>query len=191
VVSANPLLLRINLGIFMLHAVLTAGFVAIPSVLRDTVGLPVSAHWQVYLLAMLVGLCLMLPAMLYAEKTLRIRALLIGSTVCLVISQLGLSSGYGKNIYGFTALLCLFFAAFNAMEAVFPSLVSKMAAVQRKGAALGAYATSQFLGAFFGGVVAGGVLKEWGSDGIFGITALFALLWLPLAFGIKMPPGPD
>lgn len=187
----NPPLFGINAGIFMLHAVLTAGFVVIPAVLRDTVGLPVSGHWKVYLLAMLVGLCLMLPCLLYAEKTSRTRMLLIAATVCLVISQIGLGSIYGKNLYGFAAFLCLFFTAFNALEAVFPSLVSKMAASERKGAALGMYATCQFLGAFFGGVVAGWVLKEQGSDGIFGVTALFALLWLPLAFGIKMLPSLD
>jgi MFS family permease len=190
VASGNPPLFAINAGIFMLHAVLTAGFVAIPALLRDTLGLPVSAHWQIYLVAMLAGLCLMLPGMLYAEKTGKIRVLLIGATVCLLLSQLGIGSSYGKNLYGFTVLLCLFFTAFNAMEAVFPSLVSKMAAAQRKGAALGAYATCQFLGAFFGGAVAGWVLKGWGSDGIFAVTALLALLWLPLAFGIKMPSGP-
>jgi MFS family permease len=151
----------------------------------------VSDHWQIYLLAMFVGLCLMLPCLLYAEKKARIKALLIAATICLVISQLGLSSGYGKNLYGFATFLCLFFTAFNALEAVFPSLVSKRAAAERKGAALGMYATSQFLGAFAGGVIAGWVLEEWGSDGIFGVTALFALLWLPLAFGIKMLPGLD
>jgi MFS family permease len=187
----NPPLLAINLGIFMLHAVLTAAFVVIPTVLRDTVGLPVSDQWQVYLLTMLGGLCLMLPCLLYAEKTKRIRALLIVATACLLISQLGLGSGYGKSFYGFAAFLCLFFTAFNALEALFPSLVSKIAPAERKGAAMGMYATCQFLGAFAGGAIAGWSLKHWGSDGVFMATALFALLWLPLAFGIKMLPGLD
>ena len=182
-------LLGINLGIFMLHAVLTACFVAIPGVLRDTLGMPVAQQWKIYLLAMLAGLCLMLPCLLYAEKAGRIKALLIAATLCLAICLAGMSGGYGKNLYGFTALLCLFFTAFNALEAVFPSLVSKMAAAGRKGAALGTYATSQFLGAFCGGVTAGWALQEWGADGVFRMTAVYALLWLPLAFGIKMLPG--
>jgi MFS family permease len=185
----NRLLFAINSGIFMLHAMLTAAFVAIPAVLRDTVGLPVSEHWQVYLLTMLGGLCLMLPGLLYAEKAWRIRMLLIAATLCLFVSQLGLSSGYGKSLYGFAVFLCLFFTAFNALEALFPSLVSKIAPAERKGAALGMYATCQFLGAFAGGAIAGWTLKEWGSDGVFLATALFALLWLPLAFGIKMLPA--
>jgi MFS family permease len=182
-------LFGINLGIFMLHAVLTGCFVAIPGVLRDTLGLPVADHWKIYLLAMLAGLCLMLPCLLYAEKAGRIRTLLIAATLCLAICLAGLAGGYGKSLYGFTVLLCLFFTAFNALEAVFPSLVSRMAAAGRKGAALGTYATSQFLGAFCGGVTAGWVLQQWGADGVFRMTALYALLWLPLAFGIKMLPG--
>jgi MFS family permease len=191
ITRGNRQLLGLNSGIFMLHAMLTAAFVAIPAVLRDTVGLPVSDQWQVYLFTMLGGLCLMLPCLLYAEKTGRIRMLLVMATVCLLVSQLGLGSAYGKSLYGFAAFLCLFFTAFNALEALFPSLVSKLAPASSKGAALGMYATCQFLGAFAGGAIAGWTLKEWGSDGVFMATALFALLWLPLAFGIKMLSGLD
>jgi MFS family permease len=138
---------------------------------------------------MLAGLCLMLPCLIYAERTSRVRLLLIAAALCLVLSQFGLGGVHGGSLYGFAVFLCLFFTAFNALEAVFPSLVSKLAPAQRRGAALGVYATCQFLGAFCGGVAAGWALQHWGSDGVFRVCALFALLWLPLAFGIKMLPG--
>ncbi|HEY3488259.1 MAG TPA: MFS transporter, partial [Gammaproteobacteria bacterium] len=189
-VFANSVLLRINAGIFMLHAVLIATFIVVPSMLRNTIGLPVSDHGWLYLPAMIAGLCLMLPCLIYAEKTDRIRILIIVATLLLVLSQAGWISGYGKTLYGFVAFLFLFFLAFNALEAVFPSLASKIA-VEHRGAALGLYSTCQFLGAFTGGVMGGWVLKTWGDNGVFAMAMLFALLWLPVAFGIRMLPGLD
>ncbi len=49
----------------------------------------------------------------------------------------------------------LFFTAFNAMEAMLPSLVTKFAPPAAKGAATGVFSSSQFVGIFVGGAAGG------------------------------------
>ena len=73
----------------------------------------------------------------------------------------------------------VFFAAFNLLEAALPSLVSRLAPTHLRGAAMGAYSTSQFLGAFVGGAL-GGMALRYGVDTIFVGAAAMTLLWLPL-----------
>jgi MFS family permease len=53
-VLADPQLARLNWGIFALHAVLMALFIAVPFALRDA-GLPLNQHWKVYLPVMLAS----------------------------------------------------------------------------------------------------------------------------------------
>ena len=45
----RPDLVRLHLYIFLLHAVLTASFVALPFLLRNSLGLAVESHWKLYI----------------------------------------------------------------------------------------------------------------------------------------------
>jgi MFS family permease len=188
VTPANSELLRINGGIFILHAVLTANFVVIPLVLRDSLGLAVDRHGWLYLVTMAAAVTVMLPGLIYAEKRRRTRALLLAAAGLIMISQIGLLSPVGRSLYGFGGLLFLFFVGFNTLEAALPALISRKAPAQHRGAALGAYSTSQFLGAFAGGVLAGWLLHNWGTGAVFMLGVLLPALWLPAVFGLKPLP---
>lgn len=182
----DPQLLRLDGGIFLLHALLTALFVAAPMALRDTLGLEADAHWRVYLPVLVVSLLLVFPLIRWAETAGRLKACFVTAVAMLAIS-VGLAA-WGHAQAGFLcAALLLFFIAFNYLEGTLPSLISRMAPGDRKGAALGIYSTAQFLGAFAGGMLGGWGLELAGVTGVFAACALLALVWLTFATGLRPP----
>ena len=185
-VLSDHQLLRLDLGIFVLHMLLMATFVGLPLLLRDRAGLSPEHHWQLYLPALLLGLLLMLPLIYMAEKKRRMKAMFLGSIGLLLLSQL-LLSWFADSVMTFALVLVIFFAGFNFLEASLPSLIAKLAPPDAKGTALGVYSTSQFLGAFCGGVSAGWLHGEFGIDSIFLFSMILALLWLIVAFSMKDP----
>lgn len=186
-IAVDPQLLRLNAGILLLHLILTAGFIAIPLYLRDGFGLPAERHWWVYLSVMLAALLLMVPALLLAEKAGKSKLLFLGAVSLLAVSQLALSQT-GNDMLGFAVFAVLFFAAFNALEAMLPSLVSKLAPLSHKGAALGVYSSCQFGGAFLGGMLGGWMLDNGGFQGILIFGSIIAGVWLIIAAGMRQSP---
>ncbi|QKT04143.1 MFS transporter [Ectothiorhodospiraceae bacterium 2226] len=181
-----PELLRLDAGILLLHLILTASFVVIPLVLRDTVGLPAAQHWQVYLGVMVLSLVAMVPFVIVAERKRRLKQFFLGAIVLLGVAQLGLAV-MPSTLLTMFVLLWLFFAAFNLLEASLPSLIAKIAPAQHKGSAMGVYTSSQFLGAFLGGALGGSLYGAVGAQGVFLACAGLALLWLALAAGMADP----
>jgi predicted MFS family arabinose efflux permease len=165
--------------VFFLHALLTASFVGLPLLLANTLHLPVSRHWELYLPVMTVAAFVMgasLHHMREVAQSLRI------VTVCVVaigLSLLGFALS-GSHLAAFGVAAAVFFSAFNLLEAALPSLVSRLAPGHLRGAAMGAYSTSQFIGAFVGGTLGGMALGRLGADGVFVCAAAFTVLWLPL-----------
>ena len=191
-VLADSQLLRLDAGIFLLHALLTALFVAAPLALRDTLGLGGASHWRVYLPVLLVSLLLIFPLIRWAESQQRLRACFAGAVVLLGISAALAAWGHADVVWLLLALT-LFFIAFNYLEGTLPSLISRMAPADQKGAALGVYSTAQFLGAFAGGILGGWGLELAGVTGVFAASALLALVWLTFALGLRPPQsaGPE
>ena len=184
-VLGNSDLLRLDLGIFSLHLILTALFLSVPLVLRD-LGLEPLQHSTLYLPVMLGSIAAMVPFIILAERRGLMKPVFVGAVAALVIAQfaLGLFSG---QFWGFVAALTLFFTAFNLLEATLPSLVSKVAPVDAKGTAMGVYSTSQFAGAFVGGLLGGWVHQQFGLIAVFQAGALVATVWLLLALGMGKP----
>ena len=85
-------------------------------------------------------------------------------------------------------LMLAFFVAFNALEALLPSLVSRIAPAQGRGVAIGGYNTTQTIGVFIGGVLGGWVAEHYGERAVFATCALLSVLWLVGALGMR-PPG--
>ncbi|MGB5201413.1 MAG: MFS transporter [Sedimenticolaceae bacterium] len=181
----NRELLRLDFGIFSLHVILTALFLAIPVVLRD-LGLEPVQHAWLYLPVMLGSIALMLPLVIIGERRGLMKPVFIGAVGCLMIAQLALGLTV-HDFWGFVAALTLFFTAVNLLEAALPSLVSKIAPVEAKGTAMGVYSTSQFTGAFIGGVVGGWAHHQFGLAAVFEAGAVAAAIWLLLAFGMRRP----
>lgn len=185
-VLSDSQLLRLDLGIFLLHMILTSTFVALPLVLKNVVGLPANEHWWLYLPVLFLSVVIMVPFIIIAERHRRMKKVFLGAVLALGVSQFGLFWLH-NNIWEIAFMLTLFFAAFNLLEASMPSLVSKMAPVDSKGTAMGFYSSSQFLGISAGGSLAGWILGHHGYIGVFVLCAGLALLWFAVASSMKSP----
>ncbi len=185
VVLKNPDLLRLDAGIFMLHFALMCSFLVLPLMLRDIAQLAPLDHWKVYLPVFVASLVIMLPFIIIGERKQQLRAVFLGAIAALALALAVLASSHGAT--QLIAGLVLFFAAFNLLEASLPSLISKTAAASHKGTAMGVYSSSQFLGAFAGGVAGGAAHGHWGVQGAL-YTALAAVIfWLSIAAFMRKP----
>ncbi len=179
-------LLRLNLGIFVLHIVQMAMFVVLPHALIDHGGLEAAAHWKVYLPAVLVSFAVMIPAIIAAERKNKMRPIFRAAIALLAIVQLGLLF-FGQSLWTLSLWLLLFFVAFNVLEATLPSLVSRTAPPSAKGAALGVYNTTQAMGLFIGGAGGGYVAQNFGDNAVFAVCIGLALVWLVVANSMNFP----
>jgi MFS family permease len=179
-------LMRLNYGIFALHAALLALFVQVPFMLRDN-GVPASRHALVYLPVLLLSVLLMLPALWHADRPRRAKTIFVGAIAILFVGQAMLAFA-GSSLLLTIAALVVFFTAFNLLEAVLPSLVSKFAPPQIKGTAVGVYSSVQFLGTFVG-ATGGGWLSQWhGPAAVFGFCLGLTALWLAAGASMAAPP---
>jgi MFS family permease len=179
-------LLRLDYGIFALHLVLTAMFLVVPLLLRDN-GIAPSDHALVYLPVMLISIAAMVPFIILAEKKSQMKAVFLSAIAMLVLVQLWLWQS-SDALWPLLIGLAFFFTAFNLLEASLPSLVSKIAPPAVKGAAMGVYSTSQFMGAFLGGLLGGWVHQEFGLAAVFIFSAVVLASWLLFAVGMAKPP---
>ncbi len=184
-VIREPELLRLDYGILSLHMSLTAMFLAYPLALRD-LGIESEHHWMVYLPVMLLSMFAMVPFVIIAESRRRLRPVFVGAVAALGLASLLLFE-FDTTLAGLLIGLFLFFTAFNLLEATLPSLVAKVAPGERKGTAMGVYSSSQFIGAFLGGVLGGWFHTHYGIEGTFLFCALMAGLWLLVAWGMSDP----
>jgi len=183
---ADRQLLRLDIGVFILHFILVSMFVVMPTVLRDQFSFDLEQHWQLYLPVLFFSVLTMVPFIILAEKKRKIKQVLIGAIFVLIISQFGLPL-FTNSLLAFAIMLWLFFSAFNLLEASMPSLVAKLAPASHKGTAMGAYSTSQFLGVFLGGLVGGSLSEFYGITGITAFNIGLLVLWFGLAVSMKKP----
>lgn len=178
-------ILRLSFGIFVLHAVLVACFVALPVALVQA-GLLQAEHWKVYLPVMLVAFLMMVPFIIVGEKQQKMKQVLFVAVALLFIGVILL--GFELNsVVGISAALFIFFVAFNILEASLPSLVSKFAPAGFKGSAMGVYSTCQFLGAFAGGVLGGFLSEYYSLSAVFWGMSPLLLIWIGLVWTMDAP----
>ena len=183
----NADLVRLNFGVFALHTVQMAMWMAVPALLVQA-GLGKDLHWQVYLPAVVVSF-LFLGGLFALERRGLLRGTLLASIALVLVVQLGLAwvswNGQPPGLWTLGVLLLVFFCGFNALEASQPSLVSRMAPASLRGAALGSYNMLQSLGLFAGGAL-GGALVQWaGKPTLFATTGALTALWLLLTWPLK------
>ncbi len=185
-VLTNPDLLKLNLGIGVLHMIQMAMFVVLPHALLSRGGLPAAEHWKVYLPAVLVSFVIMVPAIIAAEKRDKMRPIFCSAIALTAIVQLGLFL-FSDGLWTLGLWLLLFFVAFNILEATLPSLVSRTAPPAAKGAALGVYNTTQAIGLFIGGAAGGYIAQHFGDNAVFSACIVLALIWLAVAGSMNFP----
>ena len=183
-------LLRLNLGVFVLHAVQLAMWMAVPAMLVQA-GLAKADHWQVYLPAVAASLLVMGGVLFPMERKGRLRAAFLIAIALIGVVQIGLwwlaRSGAAPGLWALGGLMFVFFIGFNTLEASQPSLVSKLAPAHARGAALGVYNTLQSVGFFVGGAVGGWLARAHGASGLFAVCALATLVWLVAAWPMQAP----
>ncbi|WP_068547781.1 MFS transporter [Thalassotalea crassostreae] len=176
-------LFRLNLGVFILHLALTAMFVSLPIMLTKT-GFAIGEHWRLYLPVLLISFALMVPFMIWAIKKQKEKLVFCGAIILLALSLLLLWLKHDSFYVIFTAVM-LFFVAFNYLEATMPSTLSKIAPAGDKGSAMGVYSSSQFFGAFVGGLAGGAIQSAFGLASVFLFSALLILVWYVFALSMK------
>ncbi len=186
-VLGDAQLARLHFGVFVVHVVQMGMFLLVPRMLVEAEHLPLAEHWKIYLPVVLASFLVMVPAIIYAERQRQLRRVLLCAIALLGATQLGLLLA-GNAFWPIVTLLFLFFSAFNIIEASLPSLVSRIAPPQARGAALGVYNTSQSMGAALGGAAGGAIAAHFGPPAVFCFTTLLALVWWLWAGGMKNPP---
>jgi MFS family permease len=185
VLTHGPLL-RLDVGVFVLHAVQLAMWVAVPAMLVQA-GLAKDRHWLVYLPAVLASFVVM-GGLFTLERRGYLRAVFLSAIVIVLLVQFGLMASAAQPSVGvLSGLMFLFFCGFNVLEATQPSLASRLAPPHSRGAALGVYNTLQSLGFFAGGAVGGWLAKNVGLSGLFGACAALMLVWLAAAWAMRAP----
>lgn len=182
----HPQLLRLDVGVMLLHLTLTTLFVVLPGQLILG-GLAAEQHWQLYIPVLIAAFVLMAPLMIIAIRKQKERSVFIGSILALTVSALGLI--VLPNSIMFIALCMLvYFVAFNFLEATMPALVSRIAPANQKGSAMGVFSSGQFFGAFLGGVL-GGYIAQFGEvNTVFAAAAIVGVIWLFIAWKMQIPP---
>ena len=184
----RPDLLRMHLGVFVLHAVQVAMWVAIPGLLVHA-GLVSADHWRVYLPAFW-GSFMLLGLVFALERRGQLRLILMVAIALIAVAQLGLMwhTLHSLNLWVLGFWLFVFFSGFNALEALQPSMVSKMVTPDQRGTAMGTYNTFQSLGFFAGGAIGGWTAKHFGSPALFAVCLLVSAIWWMIVASSKRGP---
>jgi MFS family permease len=189
----NKQLMRLNYGVFALHAGMMTMFLVLPPVLVESVGIPIEAQWKLYLPVMAGSFLLMLPPIFLGERRGRMKQVFVGAIAVLALVQCGFIVMVTGSALPWHAVLLLlgFFTVFNILEASQPSLVSRIAPASARGAALGVYNTLQPLGLFCGSVLGGWLLQVGGPSWAFVGAAALTFAWLIIALNMQNLPRRD
>ena len=182
----NSELLRLDWGIFTLHATLTASFIVVPMLLEHHLGLAQKHLWLLYLPVLIWAFIAMFPFIIIAEKQRKMKPVFVSAIIVLILSILSLLF-FEQSIWMIGLTLWLFFTAFTLLEASLPSLISKIAPAGSKGTAMGIYSSSQFLGIFFGGTIGGWLYSQHQTNGVLWFCLILLVIWLIAASTMKKP----
>lgn len=178
-------LLRVDVGVFVLHAAQIMTWLSVPTLLLQA-GLETARHWHIYLPAVGASLLVVGGLLFRLERRGHFRSVYLGTIALIGLVQLGfLTQLQAPGLVALGVLLCLYFVGFNTQEASQPSLASRLAAPHQRGTALGVYNTLMSLGIFAGGALGGVVARTWGASGIFVFSAALMFAWLLVAWPMK------
>jgi len=164
--------------VFLLHAIMTATFVALPFLLQRDLELPLAGHWKIYIGSLLISLAGTVPLIVADDRRGK------SATFTIAISLIALGQGMLAFAGASTALvvlaLAVFFGGFNFLEAGLPARLSILAAGDLRGTSLGVFSSAQFLGIFTGGIAGGRLLAGGDPSVVFLVCGLAATGWLVL-----------
>lgn len=176
----HPALMRLNLSIFLAHAILMSFFVVAPPWIMEGFHFPATLQWQIYLptlvlIVILIGGLMRQKHFMMQEK--KWVAICIGF---MVLGQGIFATLTNTETHSLSLLyLALFFFlfGFTFLEALLPSLVSQTVAMDFRGTATGLFSTCQFLGIFVGGLLGGLLMQHNSIIDVFSMNVLIGLIW--------------
>ena len=177
---------RLNFGIFVLHATQISMFMIVPIYLISQGGIDLSSHWYIYLPVLIVSFLLIIPVIIFSERYHKNKLTFLGAILFLLAAQITFIV-FSTTLTGIIVALLIYFVGFNFLEASLPSLVSRVAPINKKGLALGVYNTSQSLGIFVGGSVGGLITKFYGYNGSFLFCIILIGVWFAFSCQMKVP----
>ncbi|MGD8783807.1 MAG: MFS transporter [Thioalkalispiraceae bacterium] len=186
-VLSHSQLVRLDIGVLILHFVMTATMFTLPLIWIRQHGFEIADHWRIWLPAMALSVLPVLPLIILGEKKRQLKQVVVIAVLALTIACL-LFWRYHDSWWALAMSLWLFFVGFNLLEASLPSLVAKFAPAAHKGTAMGAFSSSQFLGAFLGATTAGWIMQYHGEAAVFLVNAILVGLWLGVAMSMRHPP---
>lgn len=186
-VLSHSQLVRLDLGVLILHFVMTASMFTLPLIWVKQHGFELEHHWWIWLSVFPLSALPVLPLIMFGEKKRHLKQAVVGAVLALTIACL-LIWQFNEGWWVLIAALWLFLVGFNLLEASLPSLVAKFAPAAHKGTAMGAFSSSQFMGAFIGATTAGWIIQEHGLAGIFLVNAVLLGVWLVMAISMRHPP---
>jgi len=169
-------LITLDFSVFSLHLILASGFIVMPLLIMENQIVSMIDNWQLYLPAVLLSFIGMIPLIIISEKFKKTKYILLLSIFLLIISQIIFYIS-NLNFSVFLITLTIFFVAFNTVEAILPSLLSKTASTSKRGLAMGIFSTSQFLGTFIGGAIGGLIYDIYDLNSVFLFTIFVAIIW--------------
>ena len=169
-------LIALDFSVFSLHLILASGFIVMPLLIMENQIVSMIDNWQLYLPAVLLSFIGMIPLIIISEKFKKTKYMLLLSIFLLIISQIIFYIS-NLNFSVFLITLTIFFVAFNTIEAILPSLLSKTASTSKRGLAMGIFSTSQFLGTFIGGAIGGLIYDIYDLNSVFLFTIFVAIIW--------------
>ena len=169
-------LIALDFSVFSLHLILASGFIVMPLLIMENQIVSMIDNWQLYLPAVLLSFLGMIPLIIISEKFKKTKYMLLLSIFLLIISQIIFYIS-NLNFSVFLITLTIFFVAFNTVEAILPSLLSKTASASKRGLAMGIFSTSQFLGTFIGGAIGGLIYDIYDLNSVFLFTIFVAIIW--------------
>jgi MFS family permease len=177
--SLTKELITLDVSIFSLHLILAAGFIVMPILIVENQIVSMIDNWHLYLPAIFLSFLGMIPLIVVSEKFNKTKYILLLCILLLIVSQFVFLNA-SLNFQIFLITLTIFFIAFNSIEALLPSLLSRTADAAKRGLAMGIFSTSQFLGTFFGGAIGGLIYDIYDLNSVFLFTIFVALIWLIL-----------
>ena len=174
--TLNRQLITLDFSVFSLHLILASGFIVMPLLIMNNEIVSMVDNWQLYLPAVILSFVGMIPMIVISEKFKKSKYILLFSIILLIVSQVIFFIA-DLNFLVFLITLTIFFIAFNSVEAILPSLLSRTATPSKRGLAMGIFSTSQFLGTFIGGAIGGLIYDIYGLNSVFLFTIFVAVVW--------------
>ena len=170
-------------SIFILMTIQAALFIVIPLYFLDF-GYQIQDHWKIYLPV----LCFAFLGIIWPVKKItrdgRQKLFFIFSIFLLILSIWSFGQ-FSENKGIFLLSLVLYFLGFNLLEAILPSWVSMLSALESRGFSLAIYNTFQAMGIFFGGIIGGLLFEKYGFDGIIYLCLILSFSWIIISLRLK------